>query len=174
MATSRRDALVLGAVAAAAGAAGALAGAFALQSQSGAAQLLGASFTDLEGRPRRLLEWQGRALICNFWATWCPPCLEEVPLFVAAKQQLPPHGADIVGIAIDNGAKVAEFALKFSINYPVLIADATALELVRRLGNRSGSLPFTVALDRRGSFVSRHLGALSQAQLRQVLASLGA
>lgn len=174
MATSRREALVLAGIAAAAGVAGALTGVLALQSQSGAAELLAARFEDLDGQPRRLLEWQGRALLCNFWATWCAPCLEEVPLLVAAKQQLPPVGIDIVGIAIDNGAKVREFALKFKINYALLLGDATALNLLRRLGNRSGGLPYTVALDRRGALVSRHLGALNQAQLRQVLASLGA
>jgi thiol-disulfide isomerase/thioredoxin len=174
MAISRREALILGAVAAAAGVAGAVAGVLALQSRSGAAELLTARFSDLEGRPRRLLEWQGRALVCNFWATWCAPCLEEVPVLVAAKQHLPAASADIVGIAIDNAMKVGEFALKFKINYSLLIADATALELLRRLGNHGGGLPYTVAMDRRGAFVSRHLGALNQAQLRQLLASLSA
>jgi thiol-disulfide isomerase/thioredoxin len=173
MALRRREVLVLGGAGVAAAAAGALVGAFALQSRSGAAELLAARFHDLEGRERRLIEWQGRALLCNFWATWCPPCLEEVPLLVAATQQHPPASAEVVGIAIDNDAKIREFAKKFRINYPVLVAGATAIDLIRRLGNTAGALPFTVLLDRSGALVHRHLGALSRAQLDRLMTGNG-
>jgi peroxiredoxin len=172
MAIGRREALILGGVGLAAAVAGGLAGVLALQSRSGAADLLAARFQDLEGRPRRLLEWQGRALLCNFWATWCAPCLEEVPLLVAAKQQLRSNGTEIVGISFDSAVKVKAFAAKFEVNYPLLIADATTLNLLRRLGNSSGGLPYTVALDRNGALIQRHLGALKEADLRQVLESL--
>lgn len=172
MASRRRDALILGGVGAAAALGGALAGVFALQSRSRAAELLGARFSDLEGRQRRLLEWQGRAILCNFWATWCAPCREEVPLFVAAKRQGLARSVEIVGIGIDSADKIREFAEKYEINYQLLVADATALTLLRSLGNRDGGLPYTVALDRSGAIARRHLGALSAAELRQVLASL--
>jgi thiol-disulfide isomerase/thioredoxin len=172
MASRRRDTLILAGVGAAAAVAGALSGVFVLQSRSGAAELLAARLRDLEGRPRRLLEWQGRALLCNFWATWCAPCREEVPLLVAAKQQLLSNGPEIVGIGIDSGDKIREFARTYKINYPLLVGNATALGLLRGLGNKSGALPFTVALDRNGALVERRLGALSERELRQVLASL--
>lgn len=172
MAIGRREALILAGAGAAAAALGALAGALMLQSRSGAAELLAARFRDLDGRPRQLLEWRGTALLCNFWATWCPPCLKEIPLLVAAKQHSPAAGTDIVGIAIDSADKVREFAAKFKINYSILIADATGLDLLRRLGNKAGGLPYTVALDRSGALVYRHLGALNERELRQVLASL--
>ena len=168
----RRDALILAGVGAAAAVAGAVAGAFVLQSGSGAAELLAATFLDLDGRPRRLLEWRGRALVCNFWATWCAPCREEIPVLVAAKQQLLDTGIEIVGIGVDSAAKIREFAASYNINYPLLIADATALTLLRSLGNRGGGLPYTIALDRSGAIVQRHLGALKQSELRQVLESL--
>lgn len=172
MASGRRDALILGAVGVAAAAAGALAGVFALQARSGAAELLAARFTDLEGRPRRLFEWQGRALLCNFWATWCAPCREEVPLLVAAKQKGLPPGVELVGIGIDHADKIRQFAESYKINYAVLIADATGVALLRGLGNKGGGLPYTVALDRTGAVVARHLGALKEVELRQLLASL--
>jgi thiol-disulfide isomerase/thioredoxin len=172
MASGRRDALTLGAVGLAAAAAGALSGVFALQSGSGAADLLGARFADLEGRERRLVEWQGRALVCNFWATWCAPCREEVPLLVAAKREWLTEGIEIVGIGLDSADKIREFASIYKINYPLLVADATAIELLRRLGNRAGGLPYSVGLDRSGALVARHLGALKEADLRQVLARL--
>jgi thiol-disulfide isomerase/thioredoxin len=172
MASGRREALVLGAVGLAAGVVGALAGVLALQSRSGAAELLAAKFVDLEGRPHRLLDWRGRALLCNFWATWCAPCREEIPLLVAAKQQALASSVEFVGIAIDSADKIRQFAEMYKINYPLLVADATALNLLRGLGNRTGGLPYTVALDRNGALAERHLGALKEAELRQVLARL--
>lgn len=173
MASGRREALILGAAGAVAAAAGAFFGVLALQARSGAADLLAARFTDLEGRPRRLLEWQGRALLCNFWATWCAPCREEVPLLVAAKQKWLSPSSEIVGIGIDSAAKIRQFAATYKINYPLLVADATAVTLLRRLGNKTGGLPYTVALDRSGAVAERRLGALKEPELRQVLERLG-
>ena len=162
---SRRDTLTLVGVGLAAAAAGGVAGVLALQSQSGAAELLGARFTDLDGQPRRLLEWRGRALLCNFWATWCEPCRDEIPLLVAASRKWSSTGIEIIGIGIDSVAKIREFAQKYKIAYPLLVADSAAVSFVR-------SLPYTVALDRKGALVHRYVGPLSEAGLRQVMESL--
>jgi thiol-disulfide isomerase/thioredoxin len=172
MTISRRDALLLGAVGTAAAVAGALAGALALQSRSGAAELLAARYPDTDGRVRRLLDWPGRVLLCNFWATWCAPCREEVPMLVAAKQQWASNGFEVVGIGIDSADKIREFSKAYQINYPVLVADGSALELLRKLGNRGGGLPYSVVLDRTGSIAQRHLGPLTADDLRRILASL--
>jgi thiol-disulfide isomerase/thioredoxin len=172
MSPGRRELLILGGVAAAAAVAGGVVGALALQARTGAADLLSSQLPDLTGRMRRVAEWQGRALLCNFWATWCAPCREEVPLLVAAKEKLPPHGTEIVGIGIDSASNIREFATKYRINYPLLVGEATALTLLRNLGNRTGGLPYTVGLDRYGAIAERRLGALKETELRQVLASL--
>jgi peroxiredoxin len=81
-------------------------------------------------------------------------------------------GVEIVGIAVDNAAKVREFANKLRIEYPILVADADGLELIRNLGNRSAGLPFTVFLDRAGHAARTKLGILSQSELDGILATL--
>jgi thiol-disulfide isomerase/thioredoxin len=172
MAIRRRDALLLGTAGIAAAAAGAVAGALALQARSGAAALLAARYPDLEGRVHRLLDWRGKVLLCNFWATWCAPCREEVPILVAAKAQWAPYGFEVVGIGIDSADKMREFARTYKINYPVLVADATALDLVRKLGNPGGGLPYSVVLDGSGAVVRRHLGVFTAPDLRRLLESL--
>ena len=172
MTAGRREALIVGAAALGAMVAGALVGALSLQSGTGAAQLLSTPFVDLSGRPRRLLEWQGRVVLCNFWATWCEPCREEVPLLVAAEQQHRARGLSIVGIGIDSVDKIREFSQTYGITYIKLIADAGVLQLLRRLGNTSGGLPYSVLLDRSGAVAYRKLGAFVSAELEQVLGSM--
>jgi thiol-disulfide isomerase/thioredoxin len=164
--------LILGGAGLAAAAAGAVVGAFTLQAGSGAADLLAARFQDLDGHPRRLIDWKGRALLCNFWATWCAPCREEIPLLVAAKQKSQSSRIELVGIAIDSVDKIREFSANYKINYPVLVGGAETIGLLRSLGNRAGGLPYTLVLDANGAILQRHLGALTEADLRQVLASL--
>jgi thiol-disulfide isomerase/thioredoxin len=167
MAPGRRDALLLGVAGIAAAAAGFLAGPALLRSgRGGEGELLqSASFPDLEDKTRRLSEWRGKVLVCNFWATWCAPCREEIPMLVAARGKYASRGAEIVGIAIDNGAKVRQFSASFHITYPVLLAEVNGLDLMRQLGNNGGGLPYTVIADRKGTLVHRKLGALKPGEL---------
>lgn len=134
--------------------------------------LRAARFKDLSGKERALSEWQGKVLIINFWATWCPPCREEIPAFMRTREKLHASGVEVVGIAIDNAAKVAQYALEVKISYPLLLADAGGLDLMRRLGNPSGGLPFTLVLDRKGDIVERNLGAVTQKKIEAQLAPL--
>jgi thiol-disulfide isomerase/thioredoxin len=172
MTPGRRDTLVVGAVALAAAGAGALVGALALQSRSGAAALLSATYLDLSGRPRQLTEWHGRVLLCNFWATWCAPCREEMPMLAELREKYTAKGVEFVGIGIDPAAKLAEFAKSYQIHYPLLVADGGVASLMRSLGNGPGGLPFSVILDRSGSVAYRRLGILSRAEVEGVLVGL--
>ena len=93
-------------------------------------------------------------------------------MLVDLRREYAPHGFEVVGIAVDNAAKVREFAAKYAINYPILIADAAGLDLIRKLGNTSGGLPFTVMLDRKGAVLSRKLGLLRRPELEHGIKEL--
>jgi thiol-disulfide isomerase/thioredoxin len=173
MTPARREALILAAAGVAAAAAGFLVGPLLLKDkgrEDGA--LRSVTLVDLAGKARQATEWDGRILVWNFWATWCTPCREEIPLLAAASQKYGPSGVEIVGIAVDSAAKVRQFSSSFNIPYPILIAEAEGLELMRRLGNSSGGLPYTVIVDRQGGVIRRKLGALKQAELDAILGPL--
>jgi len=172
MAISRREWLGLSAVGAVAAAAGALVGPILLQTGSGAAELMRAGFTDLAGRPRKLTEWRDRALLCNFWATWCEPCREEIPLLGDRRERYAARGLEVLGIAVDTVVNVAKFVEKTPISYPILLGGFDTLDLMRKLGNKTGGLPFTVILDRSGVITYSRLGALKERELDSQLAAI--
>ncbi len=127
--------------------------------------LMAASLPDMEGRLQPLAQWQGKVMVVNFWATWCKPCLEEIPEFVRMQEKLGDQGLQFVGIAVDNAVKVREFSVKYHINYPILIGEIDAIELARAAGNELGGLPFTVILDRKGRLIGTELGGLNEQKL---------
>ena len=165
----RRSALTFGAVGLLAASTGALLAPIALQRQNGAATLLSTVFPDLSGQAKRLRDWEGLVTITNFWATWCEPCREEIPLLIAARAQYRAKGLEVVGIGIDQVAKIRDYAAKYEIPYPLLVGDLRALDVMRELGNPAGALPYTVILDRRGRVVERRLGAYKSGELDKIL-----
>ena len=134
--------------------------------------LNGMRLTDLNGKPRSIAEWKGRVLAINFWATWCPPCREEIPDLVISRDKLHASGVEFIGIAFDQAVKVAEFVRFVRISYPVLLADSAALGVVKAIGNPSGGLPFTVVLDRKGEIVHRNLGLVTRKKIEDQVTSV--
>ena len=135
-------------------------------------RVLAATLPDLEGAQQSIAIWKGKVLVVNFWATWCPPCLEEIPIFVRLQQQMGPQGLQFVGVAIDEPAKVVDFARRNAINYPILIGQLDAIELSKTAGNERGGLPYTLVLDRSGRVVSQHYGALTEQELVPIIAEM--
>jgi|SRR3954469_12805069 thiol-disulfide isomerase/thioredoxin len=169
---TRRELLLFGAVGIAAAVAGAVLGPMALHSRSAASRLLAASFPDAAGRAHRLSDWLGRPVLFNFWATWCAPCREEVPLLVDFRAKHSPQSVEVVGICADQAVKMLEFSAIYKISYPLLVADAGVFDLLRRIGNAAGALPYSVFLDPKGTIAYSKAGAVTRLELEKVLAGM--
>lgn len=128
---------------------------------------------DLEGNVRNIKDWDGQIVLLNFWATWCPPCLREIPDFIEVQDELANHDFQIIGIAVDNEADVREFVTEMSVNYPVMAAEMEAIELSQRYGNSIGGLPFSAIIDKNGKITHTITGELSKDRLKSILKQLG-
>ena len=127
---------------------------------------------DLDGRPQNLNQWKDKILVANFWATWCEPCRKEIPVLVKAQQEYAAKGVQLLGISIDTVANVQKFIPSFNINYPLVMGGLASMDVMRRLGNVSGGLPFTVLVGPGGRPIQRHLGPLNEAQLADMLKTM--
>lgn len=133
--------------------------------QAGAPATLPATLPDSRGKLRRLSEWEGKVRVINFWATWCPPCRDEMPLLVRSQARWAPRGVQFIGIALDNAADVDKFGRELKVNYPLLIAEEQGATLMQRLGNTAGVVPYTLVLDGKGRVLQRHAGEVHAADL---------
>lgn len=117
------------------------------------------AFTDRLGRKRRLSDWKGHPLLVNFWAAWCEPCREEIPLLERLSRERAPQGLRVIGVAVDSRAAVLAYARHAAIPYPLLIGEQPGLQAVRALGMQA-VFPFSVFVDARGRIVTLKLGKL--------------
>lgn len=124
-------------------------------------------FDTLEGTPLKLSELQGRPLLINFWATWCPPCVKEMPELEQFHQVQKTKGWTVLGLAIDGPTPVRQFLAKKPVTFPIGLAGFGGTELGAALGNTAGGLPFTVLIDAKGRLMKRKMGATSLEELEQ-------
>lgn len=127
------------------------------------ANLWSQSFATPEGAPLAMAAFRGRPLVLNFWATWCPPCIEELPLLNRFHGERKAQGWQVLGVAVDQPPAVRKFLEKLPLEYPVAIAATGGMQLGRALGNLQGGLPFTVVLGADGRIRHRKIGQV-QAQ----------
>lgn len=127
---------------------------------------------NIDGSLWRAEEWRDRTLVVNFWASWCPPCLKEMPLFTRLQEEFGSRGVQFVGIAIDDPQSVGDFIDTYGIEFPVLLGETRGIDLARRLGNRLSALPFTVVTDRSGTIQLRQAGEMKENVLRPLLEKL--
>ena len=128
-------------------------------------------FDTPNGDAMPLKAFQGRPLVLNFWATWCPPCVAEMPLLDAFFRQNQANGWQVLGLAIDQPSQVRRFLTQTPVSYPIGLAGLNGPELARQLGNESGALPFTLVLNAQGQVLQSKLGQLSEKEMKKWLES---
>jgi len=130
------------------------------------------SMNDAAGAPQQLSQWKGKAVVLNFWAPWCGPCVQEMPELVALSKELTAKNVGVVGIGIDSPTNIAQFTDKYKISYPVYVAGMSGTDLSRQFGNTNGGLPFTVLIGADGKVRKTYLGRIKFDELRADLAAL--
>ena len=126
-----------------------------------------ASFTDMNGQQQALKQWRGKVIVLNFWATWCPPCREEMPELSAMQEQYNNKNLIIIGLSTDDLDTTKTFIKKAPVRYPILAGDMQAMKLAETLGNNRGILPYTVIVDQKGAIVKRFFGRINQQLLEK-------
>ena len=130
-------------------------------SSTALASLWSASFDTPQGTQLVMSAFRGKPLLVNFWATWCPPCVEEFPLLDAFYRQHAANSWQVVGLAIDQPSAVRRFLARTPVSFPVGLAGLEGTELGKSLGNSSGGLPFSVLVSSSGELLHRKMGRLS-------------
>ena len=130
------------------------------------------SFLDMQGHSQALKQWQGNVIVLNFWATWCPPCREEMPELSAMQNQYKHQNLIILGLSTDDLNKTKAFIQKSPVRYPILAGDMEAMNLAESLGNNRGILPYTVIIDTKGNVVKTFFGRVNQQLLEKTILPL--
>jgi len=123
------------------------------------------AFEQPEGPPVSLAAWRGRPLLVNFWATWCPPCVEELPMLDAFWREHASKGIQMLALAIDQPSAVRRFLARQPLAFPVGLAGLNGSQWARDLGNSQGGLPFTVIFAKNGDISRQKLGQLTPQDL---------
>jgi thiol-disulfide isomerase/thioredoxin len=140
------------------------------QSADAASTLLAQTLPDPEGKMHALSDWKGQVMVVNFWATWCAPCVHEMPE-LDALQKLHPS-VRFVGIGIDSADNIRAYLRKVRVSYPLLVMATGGADLIRGLGNAPGGLPFTVILAADGNISRKILGQIDRNDVARTLSAL--
>ena len=171
-----RRAWILGGAAAAAGAAGAGVAWWRMNAGAAAddraAQIWTMRFETVGGGPPlSLVPLRGKPMLLNFWATWCAPCISELPLIDRFQREHASAGWQVVGLAVDRIEPVTEFLAKRPVGFAIGLAGLEGVELSERMGNSGGALPFSVVFDRNGKVIQRKLGMIKPEDLQRWVAA---
>jgi thiol-disulfide isomerase/thioredoxin len=128
------------------------------------------SYPDLNGADQPMQNWRGRSVVVNFWATWCPPCVKDMPDLEALSQKY--TNIAFIGLGVDTAANMRHFLPKVQVTYDLLVVGYGGIELMKQLGNTTGGLPFTLIFNQEGRLVERILGQIKPQALDEILARL--
>jgi thiol-disulfide isomerase/thioredoxin len=135
-------------------------------------QLWAASVTTPDGKPQSLTPYKGHPVVVNFWASWCGPCVKEMPALSALQREYAKKGIQFVGLGIDSGTNIKAFLQKVPVDYPIYVAGFGGADVARAFGNTAGGLPYTVVIDANGTVRATKLGEIKPDELRHTLDAL--
>jgi thiol-disulfide isomerase/thioredoxin len=134
--------------------------------------LYAASLPDLKNQSQPLAQWKGKILLVNFWATWCHPCVQEMPALSDLQAKGKINNLQIIGIGIDSADNINQFAAKYKISYPLYVGGVDASELMRKMGDGAGGLPFSLLIGPDGQVKKTYLGSLKIDQVKRDISAL--
>lgn len=124
-----------------------------------------------DGKSADTEQWRGKVLVVNFWASWCPPCVEEMPTLDKLQAEFKAQNVLFVGIGIDSPSNIREFLEKTPVSYPIVIGGLEGSNLSKQMGNSQGALPYTIIINAQGKSTSSKLGKISEEELRKAIKS---
>lgn len=130
------------------------------------------SLKDTSDKLHSIKEWDGKVIMLNFWATWCPPCRREIPAFINLYDKYHDKGLIIVGVALDSKQNAIDFVDPMGINYPIVVGEEDGIALTQEYGNDLGILPYTVIIDRKGVIRQTIRHEVSQQEAERLIAPL--
>ena len=110
-------------------------------------------------------------MVVNFWASWCPPCVEEMPTLDKLNAEFSSKNVLIVGIGIDSPSNIREFLQNTPVSYPIMIGGLEGSNLSKQMGNSQGALPYTIIINSQGKATSSKLGKIKEDELRSAIKS---
>jgi len=127
------------------------------------------SLPNLKGQEQNFSQWQGKVILLNFWATWCPPCRREMPDFIDVYEQYKNKDFVVIGVGIDDEEKIARFVKHLNVSYPILVGGRSAMSVSYQYGNSSGALPYSIVIDKQGIVRYRAGGLISKKKLLSLI-----
>ena len=127
------------------------------------------TWNDPNGNAIETNTWRNKTLVVNFWASWCPPCVEEMPLLAKLNAQVNPARVKVIGIGIDSPSNIREFLNKTPVPYQIAVGGLDGSQWAKKLGNEQGALPFTVVIGPAGNILFSKLGKLTEDDVNNVI-----